>query len=301
MTPPKHLDVSPNFNKTRYKTIGVLVVRVGCQDPFGVSMAMPGLETDYSNRSPKPATLGLDGGIGELPVPVYIEEENRLKESFPSYPRTSKEPFRTRIGSYVTEFHANLTPQFYAMVENVLKRKGYGTVDIRKASETWKKPLSESRVQEIIDNSLSVADALLLIQYMDIGKTSSSESIGLSYKVERHGYMDMEYNVAIFDCRTKERVLSFYKDHFAAFGVAVENDPDILSDPAKLNRIKSDARSSTDNIGFTKHTVEIRSILLDFTEEEMVGFLLKYIEKGIVYDLKGLGRVKWTGLDELLP
>jgi hypothetical protein len=301
MTPPKHLDVSPNFNKTRYKTIGVLVVRVGCQDPFGVSMAMPGLETDYSNRSPKPATLGLDGGIGELPVPVYIEEENRLKESFPSYPRTSKEPFRTRIGSYVTEFHANLTPQFYAMVENVLKRKGYGTVDIRKASETWKKPLSESRVKEIIDNSLSVADALLLIQYMDIGKTSSSESIGLSYKVERHGYMDMEYNVAIFDCRTKERVLSFYKDHFAAFGVAVENDPDILSDPAKLNRIKSDARSSTDNIGFTKHTVEIRSILLDFTEEEMVGFLLKYIEKGIVYDLKGLGRVKWTGLDELLP
>jgi len=77
MTPPKHLDVSPSFNKTRYKTMGILVVRVGCQDPFGMSMAIPTPKTDYSNRSPKPASLGLDGGIGELPIPVYIEEENR--------------------------------------------------------------------------------------------------------------------------------------------------------------------------------------------------------------------------------
>lgn len=301
MTPPKHLDMSPNFDKTRYKTIGILVVRVGCQDPFGMSMALPTLETDYSNKSPKPASLGLDGGISELPIPVYIEEENRLKESFPHYPRTSNEPFRTRMGSYITEFHTNLTPKFYVMVENVLKRKGYGTVDIKKDSETWKKPLSESKVKEIIDNALSVADALLLIQYMDIGKTSSSESLGLSYKVERRGYMDIEYNVAIFDCRTKERVLSFYKDHFASFGVAMENDPDIVSDPVKRSKIKSDVQSSADNIGLTRHSVERHSIFLDFSEEELVNFLLKYIEKGISYDLKGLGKVKWTGLDELLP
>jgi len=301
MTPPKHLDVSPSFNKTRYKKIGILVVRVGCQDPYGMSMAIPTPKTDYSNRSPKPGVPGLDGGIGELPIPVYIEEENRLKESFPYYPRTSNEPVRTRFGSYVTEFHANLTPQFYAMVENVLKRKGYGTADIKKASVTWKKPISESRVEEIIDNSLSVADALLLIQYMDIGKTSSSESIGLSYKVQRRGYMDIEYNVAIFDCRTKERVLSFYKDHFPAFVVAMQNDPDIISDPVKQSKIASDVQSSADNIGFTKQSAETRTISVAFTEEELIDFLLKYIEKGIVYNLKGLGRIKWTGLDEFLP
>ena len=301
MTPPKHLDVSPSFNKTRYKTIGILVVRVGCQDRFGMSMAIPTPKTDYSNRSPKPASLGLDGGIGELPIPVYIEEENRLKESFPYYPRTSKEPVRSRLGSYVTEFYANLTPQFYAMVENVLKRKGYGTVDIKKASETWKKPISESSVGEIIDNSLSVADALFLIQYMDIGKTSSSELLGLSYKVQTRGYMDIEYNVAFFDCRTKERVLSFYKDHFAAFGVALANDPGIMSDPVRQSKITSDVQSSAHNIGFTKQGTETRSISLSFTEEELIDFLLKYIEKGISYDLKGWGRVKWTGLDELLP
>ena len=301
MTPPKHIEVSPSFNKTRYKTMGILVVRVGCQDPFGMSMAVPTPKTDYSNRSPKTASLGLDGGIGELPIPVYIEEENRLKESFPYYPRTSKEPIRGRLGSYVTEFYANLTPRFYAMAENVLKRKGYGTVDIKKASETWKKSISESRVEEIIDNSLPMADALLLIQYMDIGNSSSTESIGISHKVQRRGSMDIEYNISMFDCRTKERVLSFYKDHFAAFAVALENDPDILSDPVKRSKITSRGQSSTDNIGFTKHSTETRSISVGFTDEELVDFLLKYIEKGLVYDLKGWGRVKWTGLDELLP
>lgn len=288
--PPKHLDVSPSFNKTRYKTMGILVVRVGSQSPFGMSMAIPTPKTDYSNRSPKPASLGLDGLIGELPIPVYIEEENRLKESFPYYPRTSNKPFRNFVGSYVTEFHANLTPRFYAMVENVLKRKGYGTVDIKKAAKTWKKPLSESRVEEIIDNSLSVADALLLIQYMDIGKTSSSEDLG---RYKSRGYMDIEYNVAIFDCRTKERVLSFYKDHFAAFLVALQNDPDIMSDPVKRSKITSDGQSS----GGTK----THSISVAFTEEELIDFLLKYIEKGIAYNLKVWGRVKWTGLDELMP
>jgi hypothetical protein len=300
MTAPKHLDVSPSFTKARYKTIGIIVVRVGCQHPYGVSMAMPTPKTDYSNRSPKPGSLGLDGGIGELPIPVYIEEEHRLKESFRYYPRTSSEPVHNRFGSYVTEFYANLTPQFYAAVENVLKRKGYGIVDIKKASETWSKPLSESRVEEIIDNSLAVADAVLLIQYMDIGKDSSSESLGL-HRVQRQGAINIEYNVSIFDCRTKERVLSFYKDHFPSLLTAMENDPDIISDPVKRSKITRDVQRLTDYTAYTKHTLETQSISVSFIDQELVDFLLKYIEKGIVYDLKGWGRVKWTGLYELLP
>jgi vacuolar-type H+-ATPase subunit E/Vma4 len=74
-----------------------------------------------------------------------------------------------------------------------------------------------------------------------------------------------------------------------------------MSDPVKRSKITSDVQSSVNNIGFTKHTKETRSISLNFTEEELIDILLKYIEKGIAYDLKGWGRVKWTGLDELLP
>jgi hypothetical protein len=300
-TPPKYFDVSPNYSKTRLKTMGILVVRVGGQHTFNMSMALPTPKTDCANRVPKTASPAFDGGFGPPPIPVYIEEENRLRESFPFYPKTSNEPHRTLMGSYTTEFYANLTPRFYAMVENILKRKGYATVDIKNASKTWAKPISESRVEEIIDNALPAADALLVLQYMDIGKSYSVEYAGINNRLERRGYMDIEYNVAIFDCKTKERVLSFCKDHFAALVVAMENDPDIMSDPLKRGKIRSDTQSSSDNIGFTKHSAESRSISVAFTDEELIDFLVKYIEKGIVYDLKGWGRVKWTGLDELLP
>jgi len=331
--PQKYLDVSANFNKANYKKIGLMVLRVGAQDPSGVSLAIPTLETDYSNRSPQSAKTGFDGSISKLPVPVYIEDEERLKESFPYYPKTTESPTRGLGTRYAVEFYDNLTPQLYSTVEKVLKHKGYTVVDLQKASNSWRKPIPESSVGEIIGQASSLVDAILLVQYMDIGNTSSKEG---SYSLSRTGLSDIEYNVSLFDCGTRERVISFRKDYFPAFLVALKNDPAIMADPEKKNKFiiyehKSfytnnpifdgvhDIETVVTNLviePFVRSDMEKRNRLAtngasvttydnlkvtsrwvaNYTKEELVEFLMKYIEKGTKHDM-----YNWTGLDEVIP
>jgi hypothetical protein len=290
----KNLEVSPSFNKSHYKTIGLLVVRVGCQCPAGVSWAIPTLKTDYANRSPQMIKIGAFSS--DPPVPVYIEDETRLKQSFPFYPRTTEKPIHS-IGwgaplvNDTYEFYGNLTPQMYGTVSNVLKNKGYTVVDIRMASEAWKKPVSEATVEEIIQQSGSLADAILIIQYMDVGSTTSSLLLDSSAFSNSAGLSNIEYNVSLFDTKTKERVFSFSKDGLGSLTYVIIHDPDIVNDPAKRSKISSQITGNP-----TGGESEI--ITLSFTNEEMVGFLMKYIAKGVPGEK---GRQKWTGLEEAIP
>jgi hypothetical protein len=295
VTSRKNLDVSANFIKTRYETIGLLVVRVGCQVSWGVSTALPTIKTDFSNRVSK--STGVFNTSSEPPIPVYIEDEKRLKESFPYYPRTTEAPVTyTGLGGFlvngVIEFYKNLSPQLYETTYNVLKRKGYSVVDIQTVSKSWVKPVSESTVEEIIDQSLSLVDGLLLIQYMDVGNTN--QTIAFTISSVQTGLSDIEYNVSLFDSKTKERVISFEKEGLLFLLNVIKSDPDIINDPEKNSKITTSATGS----GASSTSKNDTSITTSyFTEDEMVGFLMKYIEKGRVFD----SGYKWTGLDEIIP
>ena len=134
--------VSPNFDKNKFKRVGLLVCRVGSFHSGVIAPIV--LETDYSNRIPK---RELSAGMLYLKEhkDVYIETDSRVKESFPDYPRIRN--------AYMREtFFKNITPDIYRVVEACLSSKRYLVTDVAGASRAWNKPLSEMAVAEIMYN-----------------------------------------------------------------------------------------------------------------------------------------------------
>jgi hypothetical protein len=281
--------LSKNFVKDKYPRIAILVCRMG-----GAGYSLPSpitLKTNYANRIAKPQSAA---SFKADKVDVYIDDEQRLKESIPDYPRLAV----TKVPKYEAQYFRNITPQIYQTVNTVITGKGYQATDLRQASTGWETPFSEMTVNDICTRLKGMADALLVLHYTDCGD-SSIDTVKM-VRVQK-GFSSMFYRVAMFDVQSGERLL----DYEVTFGMNVQSL--MLKDPQmkEKDRIEtiSDAKPGvTFERGFS---IKERGLLLlsettanvfHFTDDEIVQYAMDYLRNGYKDDIWDI-----TGLEKLIP
>jgi hypothetical protein len=278
-------NVAENYNATNINKVGILVVRMGNIFPSQTLPLTP--DTDFSITTPK---YGWHGKMSEKTQNVYVEDEQRLKKSFPHYPATSDGRINFLTDHYTFEFYKNFSPEIYIMLADIFKAKGYEVVNIAGVSETWDKPVSESAVFEIIDRSKESVDALVIFQYLDIG--TSSLRIGSSAS-KREGFLNLEYSLYMFDTLSKEVIFDCRNDFPAAAIHALMNDPVIAENPMYKDKVRKF------NKGFGRwNTLYFVNELPEEVNSERI---MHYIKNGIEITTKSYGAMKWTGLTEIIP
>ena len=278
-------NVSQNFNAERINKVGILVVRMGNIFPSQTLPLTP--ETDFSITTPN---YGWHGAISKKTCNVYVENEQRLKKSFPYYPATSKGQINFLTDHYTFEFYKNFSPEIYTLLSNLFKAKGYDTINIADFSKNWDKPVSESSIAEILDKSKEAVDAVVIFQYLDIG--NSSLRIG-SAASKRIGFLNLEYSLYMLDTISQEILFDYQKNFPAATIHALMNDPEITRNQDYTDKVKSFKK------GFGRW--ETLYFVNELPEDVNSERLIEYIENGITIHTKDFGTMKWTGLSEVIP
>ncbi len=275
----KNYGISKNYVKSNFNRIGLFVVRVGNLED--VTPAHITLETDYSIRKPKFVFDDFLLSTKEK-VDVYIDEEKRLKESFPNFPY-----YEYNADSKV-QFFRNITPEIYGTVQEVLHNKGYQVVNIRALSKNWQTPISEMTINEIIDASKGQFDAILIMHYKDTGPVERSYlQINNS-----EGFSGFAYTLSIFSIETKEKLLFLSENSFRPLLWTIINDPDVRSDPVAKQKLWVEERTYPSGTSIMHYSYVSSS----FTEDELIQYVLKYMKKGC--DIK---HMKWKGLNAIIP
>lgn len=280
--------VSSHYDKARCKRIGILIIRMGNEVYSGVSPIT--LQTNYANRHSKPQSLM---GLSENFVDVYIEDEGRLKESIPNYPKY-KSADGQNVGPLFKAseyYYKNITPQLSAHISGLLTEKGYEVVDLLQVSKDWNKPISEMTVDEIIGKSRGVVDAVFIFHYMDVGDSYQSlNAVNTSY-VQSSGFSNISYTIAMFDVATKEKILFFRPAWPYRISAVLVNDPEILADPVLKQKI-----IDSGNKGNTKIMEKTT-----FSDEEIVEHVAKYICYGVKWKSSDGSQQEWKGLNTIVP
>lgn len=291
-------EISKNYQKQKYQRIALLVVRVGNDSHLGCPVPIT-VNTDYSTRKPKLDSEfnSISPGQYVAKTDVYIEDEDRLRESLPAYPDYAG--LRPAIrGSWVAKYYKNITPQIYKAVSDLLVQKGYHVVNVKEAAASFPKKASEMKIGEIVDALKKDVDAVLIIHYADIGYYyyRAGRKITGGSEIEMNGFVGLNYVVAMYDAGTKEQLLSFAKI-MSGYGPpmnleTIAWDPDIRNDPERAKKITVEGHSDS----LARHS----KISHSFSEDEVIGFVMRYLCKGV--DIKtGESSWKWIGLAEIIP
>jgi hypothetical protein len=249
--------VSPNFDKNKFKRVGLLVCRVGSFNSGVIAPIV--LETDYSNRIPK---RELSAGMLYLKEhkDVYIETDSRIKESFPDYPRI-------RNAFMGETFFKNITPDIYRVVESCLSTKGYLVTDVAGTSRAWNKPLSEMTVLEIISRLRGYVDALFVLHYMDIAVDGE--------------FSEIMYNFSIFDLSTNERVLYFNSRWpYPSIIEAIHKDPSVPPGTITKEKVSDSSSEVLQYGGKARITTTTYSYKHNMSSDEITRYALKYMRYG---------------------
>ncbi|PKL38860.1 MAG: hypothetical protein CVV44_08300 [Spirochaetae bacterium HGW-Spirochaetae-1] len=288
----REFEIAGDFNKQHYKKIGILVVRMGNQVYSGVSHIT--LQTNYANRTCKSQSTM---GISEDFVDVYIDDDTRIKESIPDYPRY-KPASLSNLGAVRKEennYYRNITPQLTKGLVHFMSKKGYEAVDVRALAKKWDRSLSEMTVQEILDRVKGNVDSLLVFHYMDIGDTYlyivTSES-------RVTGFSSISYTTAMFDAKTGQRQL-FFKPLFPyVIPTVLANDPLIQNDPAQRDKVSIEEGVGSSGVS----TYPTKTIRVTLSDEEMIQHVIRYICYGIKFRAKDAQYdTEWKGLDMMIP
>jgi len=270
-----HYKISQDFEKSKYKRIGLLVCRMGNKHE-GV-LAPITLKTDYSNRIYK---RELSAGMLYMKdhKDIYIDDNERLLEGFPDYP-----VFRCNVTSdsskQCKKFYNNITPYIYKNLEEVLNDKGYEVIDIKKITKTWNPPFSEMNIQNIINNIGSNIDALLVFHYFD---------------VENNGMIsDLWYKLSMFDVLSKESVIDFQSFYFDGIVSALYYDKEMPH--GKIEVIAKERYQFASGGGWVTTATDIK-LLIHLSEEELIEYVMKYLR----YGFKSHSSSD-KGLEEIIP
>ena len=256
-----------DFIKEKYRKVGLLVVRVG--NVTNIDSPVPVLiSTNYATRVPKASySLGLPTALED----VYIDDEKRLHESLPTYPRLKAFPG--------IQFYKNLTPVIYQTVTTVLDEKGYSVIDIRKLAEKNKLLLSELTVAEILNMASTTTDAVLILHYRDVGDITGGPRTS-------KGFSSLCYTFTMFDTKTKNSLL-YFRQSSPNILDSMTTDNDIMNN----TELKKKIHSEDDGIKNQKR------ITVHFSEEEIISFCMKYLRQGV----KCCYNNQWEGLMEIIP
>lgn len=273
--PPANF-ISQSYDKTRYQRIGIIVNRMGnVQDDYG-SIMPADLDTDYSVRVPIPYKYGSETKSRD----VYIGNMKRIKESLPNYPE-----YEAVSRFEYIKYYRDITPQIHENVRQTLIKKGYSVIDIKKAQKEWEKPISEMKIKNILEQLKSVVDILFVIHYMDRGPLKWDS---VARRSNSTGFTQLKYTISMFDVVNKERVVFLEYEEISPIQ-AISGDPEIQNDQVlKKKAIRHGASYS-----------------LNFSEEEIINFVMKYMRQGLVYkhytDSIDYTTVRIKGLNELIP
>jgi hypothetical protein len=257
--------VSDNFDKARFRRVGVLVNRMGNVESWRENTPIT-LQTDYSNRISKPWH-----SEKEPNQDVLIETDVRLREAIPNYPDYKP------LSRFVYErYYGNITPYIMQNVSEIIEEKGYQVIDVRKIASTWPKPWSEMSVAGIINGLANTCDALFILHYRDFGPNKWND---IRSQSSWTGFTDLSYTISMFDTKTRERIIFVDNMRIAPYH-AILSDPEILADPNLSKKVKRISNPGYFTGGLTRSSW---SINLDFSEEEIIRFVMKYIRRGIVY------------------
>jgi hypothetical protein len=229
----KGFEVSPNYPKTKYAKVGVLVTRMG--HFHSSKLTRISADTDYAVRKP---TYQADA-IAPQYQDVYIESDERIRQSLPDYPKYVSE------GGPIEDerYFGNITPQILEVCTALFRGRGQGVVDVREAAKPWDHPLPESKIGKILQNLRGTVDALFVLHYMDVGYLSASD---IEQKGEyRGGLVRLDDSIAMFDVATGERVL--YRDARPLLVASrLAHDEKIVNDPKFKGRIAGKDTDTSD-------------------------------------------------------
>ena len=257
--------VSDNFHKDRFRRVGVLVNRMGNVESWGENTPIT-LQTDYSNRISKPWH-----SEKEPNQDVLIETDVRLREAIPNYPDYKP------VGRFVYErYYGNITPYIIQNVSGIIKGKGYQVIDVRKIASTWPELWSEMSVEGIINGLANECDALFILHYKDFGPNKYND---IRFQSSSTGFTALSYTISMFDTKTMERIIFVDNIRIAPYH-AISGDPEILEDPNLSKKIKKSSNPGYFTGGLTKSS---SSLSLDFSEEEIIRFVMKYMRRGTIY------------------
>lgn len=281
-------EVSDNFNKQQIQRVGLLVTRMG-----NVTVGSPAqitLETDYSLRTPKPQSTW---GVTTNSVDVYIEDDDRISESIPTYPKYGSAPLQNigPIRKESEEYFRNITPELYAGISEVFMEKGYQVIDVRNLSKSWEKPLSEMTIKQILDHAAQDVDALAVIHYRDY---ANSYLYAITVNIKSEGLSWIDFTLSIFDSDTKEELL-FFSPSTCNVQTAIAHDQNILSDPKYKDRI-----SVSEYESYNKEESSM-TISHQLTDEELIEIAVKYICHGVSWETSDGTKLEFQGLDTAIP
>jgi hypothetical protein len=258
----------------------------------GVSIITP--QTNYANRASRSQSTT---SFSEDFIDVYIDDENRLRESLPNYPEYMTEGLSNMgpLRKQYTRYFKNISPQVYASVSRLLTEKGYEVFNVKELGRTWPKPVSEMTITDICGQLQGKVDALLVFHYMDIG---DSYLYAITIETKDTGFSALSYTVSMFDVASKERLLFFRPLFPYRIGMAMAHDPEIISNPALKDKIS--IAHTTEQHGSTSTKMTVYSY--SFSDDEVIQQAMKYICHGITYRVDGIpGTQEWKGLDALVP
>jgi hypothetical protein len=288
----KTYEIAKDFNKPRHKRVGLLVARMGNRVYSGVSVITP--QTNYANRIPRSQSTA---SFSEDFVDVYIEDDNRLRESLPDYPDYSTDGL-SNIGSLrkqYTRYFKNISPQVYESVSRLLTEKDYEVINVKEQSRSWSKPVSEMTIADICAQLQGTVDALLVLHYMDVG---DSYLYTVTNESKDTGFSALSYTISMFDVASRERLLFFRPLFPYRIGVAMAHDPEIISNPALKDKILLLETTERHGLASTTNTTFSYSL----SDEEIIHLTMKYVCHGITYRVNGVpGTQEWKGLDTVVP
>jgi len=235
------------------KKVAVLVVRVGNLQAFS-PMTQISLKTDYSVRTPK---LGTD---------VFIDNEERLAESVPTYPK-----YTGCTQGYMIEYFKNITAEVFEGIKMCFEQKFYEVVDFKQLSNSWDKPYSEMTVKEIITSLSDKVDFLFVFHYMDLGNSSINSKI-YKVKAKNSGFTSTVFAYTLFDVVKQKKVFSYSPMIGFAVTPSIIYNPEIMDNPDLRKRIVINC----DNDSFDK-TYKLSH---DFTDSELIKIFTDIIIHG---------------------
>ncbi|MEW6366691.1 MAG: hypothetical protein AB1714_18835 [Acidobacteriota bacterium] len=256
---PKVLDTCP------YPRVAILVFRMGNPDGYLRDIAS---SVDYRNRVPSDKQ------------DVCIEDEKRLKEAFPDYPKQS----RSRLPKTETEFYGNVTAPLTGVLRSVLEEKGKAVIIASEAAAGWPQQPAEMSMQDILRNLQGKADALLVAHYLDAGnKYWDTVNAARTDK----GFSLLSVKLALFNVTTGQ-IAARQEIGFNPMAI-IAVDPSITDDPALKGKIRVQEKADKNAVFDQGFLIKERRGLfaseytltgLGFTRAEVEEYALRHFRNG---------------------